>query len=274
VGAVYGLTERRMRAHFAVPEHALAVPDDPAAVARGRRLAARDGCLDCHGAGLAGRVLVDDPAVGRIATPNLTRGGRGAALTARDWERAVRHGVRRDGRPLLFMPAHELNGMADDELAAVVAYARSLPAVAAAAPATRAGPVGRALFLAGELAFVPAERIDHARPHPARAHPEPTARYGATLAAGCTGCHGATFAGGRIPGAPPDWLPAANITPAGLAGWTADDFARALREGRRPNGTAVRPPMPLGSTRAMTDVEVAALWAYLRTRPALPTGAR
>lgn len=34
----------------------------------------------------------------------------------------------------------------------------------------------------------------------------------------CTGCHGAHFGGGAIPGAPPDWPAARNITPHPTAG--------------------------------------------------------
>ena len=274
VAGVYALSEWRMRARVAVPAHALAVPSDAAAVARGRRLALTNGCTDCHGADLGGHVIVDAPLVGRIAGPNLTRGGPTAAFTDADWERAIRHGVRRDGRPLLFMPAHEYAHVADDEVAAVVAYARTVPVVRRRMPAVSAGPLGRLLFVIGELALVPAERVDHARPHPARVPPAPTAAYGAYLAAGCTGCHGVTYAGGRIPGAPPDWPGAANLTPAALGAWSEADFVRALREGRRPDGSRIRPPMPIAATRHLDVVELAALWAYLRTLPPRPTGAR
>src|SRR6476661_8758449 len=92
-GAVYGLSERRLHARFAPPEHALAVRDDAASIARGRYLATTRGCVDCHGANLAGHVILDDPAIGRIAGANLTRGGRGATLSDREWELAVRHGL-------------------------------------------------------------------------------------------------------------------------------------------------------------------------------------
>ncbi len=273
--AVYGASERRARARFAVPDHPLAVPDgDAAAVARGRRLATVRGCAGCHGPGLAGRVEIDDPLIGRLAAPNLTRGGRGARLTDRDWERAVRHGVRRDGTPLFVMPAQEHNGMSDEDLGAIVAYARSLPAAPDAPPGSRAGPLGRALQVAGQIRLFPAEALDHARPHPARVVPEPTARYGAYLATMCTGCHGPGFGGGRITGAPPDWKPAANITPAGIGHYTEADLARALRQGRRPDGSAIDRAMPVRLTREMTDVELRALYAYLRSLPPRPYGSR
>jgi mono/diheme cytochrome c family protein len=271
---LYGLSERRIRARFEVPDHALRVPTDSAARAEGRHYAITGGCTDCHGQDLGGRVLIDEPLVALITTANLTRGRR-EPLTDRDWERAVRHGVRRDGSPLMFMPAHELTRMADRELGAIVAYARSLPPVTRALPASTAGPLGRALMLRGSLALVPAERIDHTRAHPAVVVAERTMSYGAYLATGCAGCHGETFAGGPIAGAPPSMPPAANLTPAGrLSAWTERDFVQALRTGRRPDGTRIRPPMPIGATSEMTDVELGALWLYLQSLTPRPTGAR
>jgi hypothetical protein len=102
----------------------------------------------------------------------------------------------------------------------------------------------------------------------------PTPEYGAYVATTCTGCHGATFAGGRIAGAPPDWPAARNITPhpaAGIGRWTEADFERVLTSGVRPDGRMIDTAhMPVRMTRAMTPVERRALWAYLRTVPALP----
>jgi cytochrome c553 len=91
----------------------------------------------------------------------------------------------------------------------------------------------------------------------------------------CTGCHGERFSGGPIPGAPPDWKPAANLTPTGLGHYTEADFVRALRDGVRPGGARIDPSMPVERvTRHMNDVELAALWAYLRTVPPRPYGGR
>lgn len=271
---MFGLSERRARHRFSVPEHSIAVPNDSATIARGQHVTTIRGCVDCHGGDLAGRVVLDDPAVGRLVGANLTRGGRGAELGVRDWERAVRHGVRPDSTSLLIMPAHEFTSMSDEDLAAIVAYARSLPAVRVVPPSTRAGPVVRALHLMGDFVLLPAEQIDHAKPHPSRVPIEPTARYGRYLAAGCTGCHGPNLSGGKIPGAPPDWRPAANITPTGIGHYTEADFIRALRTGRRPGGTAIDTLMPWRLTREMTDVELRAMYAYLQTVPAREYGIR
>lgn len=271
---VYGYSEVHMSRRHAVPDHRLSLKTDSATLAEGKRLAKVRGCVDCHGANLAGSVMVDDPAIGRLAAPNLTLGGLGRELEPRDWERAVRHGVRRDGTSLRVMPAQEFTTMADDDLASIVSYARSVAPVSSVQPASRAGPVILALYAAGQVKLLPGEEIDHTRTHAAHMQPEPTATYGEYLAAGCTGCHGPTLSGGKIPGAPPDWKAAANITPAGIGQYTEADFVRVLREGRRPDGSPVDSMMPYRLTREMTDVELKAVYAYLKTVPAKAYGGR
>jgi mono/diheme cytochrome c family protein len=202
---VYARSEYRLRATFDVPEHApLRLAADSVTLARGRRVADVRGCTDCHGARLEGRVLMDNPLVGRLAPPNLTagRGGRGGELVPADWERAVRHGVRRDGRSLFVMPAQDYNGLSDEDLAALVSYARTVPSVDNAPPTSRLGPLGRVLFVAGKLPAAPAEIVGHARPHPTAVVAAATPQYGAYLAATCAGCHNERFTGGAHAGGP------------------------------------------------------------------------
>jgi cytochrome c553 len=271
----YGISARDATRRYAVPVHPLAVPQDSVTVARGAHLAAARGCVGCHGEDLAGHVELDRVLIGRLAGPNLTRGGRGGLLTDADWERAVRHGVRRDGTPLFVMPAAEHAAMSDEDLGAIVAYARSLSARPNVPPPSRAGPVLRALQASGTVNVYSAAEIDHGRAHPARVAAEPTARYGAYLAAMCTGCHGPGLSGGKVPGAPPDWKPAANITPGGIGHYTEADFVRALREGVRPSGAPIDSQMPVRRiTRHLDDTELRALYAYLRTLPSRPYGGR
>ena len=54
--------------------------------------------------------------------------------------------------------------------------------------------------------------------------------------------------------------------------WWETDLRRVLREGRRPNGTRIDPFMPWKTYAAMTDDEISAIWAYLRSVPAKPFG--
>jgi mono/diheme cytochrome c family protein len=272
--ATFGLSESRMSRKFDVPRHAITPRTDSASLAIGARLVKVKGCVDCHGANLGGAVMIDNLALGRLAGPNLTMGGRGAELEPEDWERAIRHAVRRDGTPLRVMPANEFTGMADDELEAIVGYIRSQPPVTAPAVAPRVGPVIRALYLAHQVDLLPAELIDHSKAHIAHVDAEPTPKYGEYVAAGCKGCHGPGMSGGKIPGAPPDWKPAANITPTGIDRYSEDDFIRILRTGTRPDGSKVDSLMPYRLTKEMTDVELKALFAYLKTVPPKEYGNR
>jgi mono/diheme cytochrome c family protein len=59
---------------------------------------------------------------------------------------------------------------------------------------------------------------------------------------------------------------APNITPAGrVGGWTDAEFIRAIREGIRPDGSVIGPPMPIGLYRGLSDDDVASMVMYLRT---------
>lgn len=58
-----------------------------------------------------------------------------------------------------------------------------------------------------------------------------------------------------------------NLTPdveTGIGGWTDEQIVTAIREGRRPNGKLIGPPMPIGLYRGMSDRDVQAIVAYLR----------
>ena len=260
---------------------ALSKPTDPealaASVARGEHLVhARYGCTHCHGEDLGGGLMMEDPAMGRWPAPNLTRGRGGlpADFDLSDWDHIVRHGVRRDGTAAV-MPAQDYAAMSDEELVDIVAYIESLPPVDRELPPRSFGPVGTMLLALGKLQLA-AETLATRTEHPARPPEEaPTAEFGSHLAQTCIGCHGPKFAGGPIEGGAPDWPPAGNLTPHtdGLADWTFDDFVRLMRKGERPDGSKVKTPMQevtwLG--RGMTETELRALWAFLRTLPATPT---
>jgi mono/diheme cytochrome c family protein len=61
-----------------------------------------------------------------------------------------------------------------------------------------------------------------------------------------------------------------NITPdpgTGIGRWSDAEIATAIREGRRPDGSIIGPPMPIEVYRGLSDRDVAAIVAYLRTVP-------
>ena len=266
----YLATEKGMNRTYAVAGHSVVVGADSQAVARGRRLSIARGCTDCHGKNLAGRLMIDEPPVAKLYAANLTpgRGGIAAEYTDKDWERAIRHAVAPDGKPLLFMPAHEFFYLGDEDLAALIAYLKTVKPVDNELPANSIGFLGRILYVTGQFPLIPADMVDHAKGHPKAPRPGVTVDYGRYLSTSCMACHGADFAGGKMPGTPPDWPPAANLTPGGkLKEWSEYDFIRAIRTGIKPNGQPFTDYMPVESVNAMTDEELKAIWLFLNTLP-------
>jgi mono/diheme cytochrome c family protein len=63
---------------------------------------------------------------------------------------------------------------------------------------------------------------------------------------------------------------APNLTPdleTGIGNWTDAEIITVIREGRRPDGTIIGPPMPIGMYRGLSDGDVQAIVAYLRQLP-------
>ena len=95
-------------------------------------------------------------------------------------------------------------------------------------------------------------------------------------AANCVSCHtadgGEPFSGGRSFTTPFGTFYSANLTPdpeTGIGAWSEEEFATAVRRGVRPDGALLYPVMPTESYAHMTDADVRALRAYLRSvRPA------
>lgn len=83
--------------------------------------------------------------------------------------------------------------------------------------------------------------------------------------------------GGKIPGGPPDWVAAANLTPgegSAMARYPdAATFLAMLRSGKRPDGTPIA-VMPFGSLGHMSELDAQAVHAFLKTVPARPAGQR
>jgi len=273
--AVYYSSAAKLEKKYVVTVRPAALPSDAAAVARGRHIAETHGCVDCHAKDFGGAVVIDNPAMGHVAGPNLTRGigGLPTGFSDLDFVRAVRHGVAPDGRGLYLMPSADYSTLSDADMGALVAYAKSVAPVNRPSDPIGLGPVARTLVALGKIQL-DAAKIDHANVRPAVVAPGVTVEYGRYLAVGCTGCHGSNFSGGKITIGPPDWPLAANLTPHAdgrIARWSEQDFIKALRTARRPDGTEIDRVMPRAFGR-LDEVELKALWVFLQTLPAAPTG--
>lgn len=270
------LAERKRMRQVSVPVQPVAYVSDAQALERGKYLFQSRGCVDCHGANGGGRDFVNDGKGTHIAGPNITPGGVVAGYKPEDWVRTIRHGVKPDGRPALIMPSEDYNRFTNEDLAALVAYVRSLPPQNPRAAVIEL-PLPAWVLYGFDAIPDAAQRIDHSLPPSTPVAAAVTAQHGAYVANMCIGCHGEKLSGGKIPGGPPDWPAAANITPGEGSAMgrykDAAQFMAMMRSGKRPDGTAIQ-VMPFGSLSAMNDVDSQALYAYLRTVPARPAGQR
>lgn len=278
---------------YPVPKLETKVMSTPERLERGKKLAGML-CLECHVDPVtkkaSGKKLPDlPPELGEAYSVNLTHDPETGVLSKyTDGELTVllRTGLTRDGRFLPpWMP--RVSKMADEDIASVIAFMRSEDPVLA--PEHKVTPQGKLAFLGRFLMRVAWKPP----PMPAQPIAIPAAtdkvEYGRYIAQGvgaCFACHSKDFSvvnelspeasGGHLGGgtkmidASGETVFSTNITPdndTGIGTWSEAEFSWAMREGKRPNGTLVRYPM--GLFTGLSDNEVSALYAYLRTVPPL-----
>jgi mono/diheme cytochrome c family protein len=260
----------------------------PARLQRGEYLVRNvTGCLFCHselepsaegfpvkaGRDGAGKVWAPEGMPWLVApniTPDRETGAGGWSDDA--IARAVREGVGADGRALFpIMPYTNFRHMSDEDLASVIAYIRSLPAVKNPLPkAAVPFPVNRLINT------VP-RRLEGSVPPPDVSTPEQRGKYLTTLAS-CSDCHspmddrgafvpGMDFAGGNpFPYEGRRTVASANLTPAtnGIPYYDESLFLEVIRTGRV-RERKIDDQMPWGHYRRMTDEDLKAIFAYLKT---------
>jgi len=268
VGAQLG--DRKMQRRIDVKIAPVALRNDADSIARGRYIFMSRGCTECHGVDGAGKTLADDGKGMLLHAPNITPvpGGVVANYTADDWTRTIRHGVKPNGRPAIIMPSEDYARLNDNDLASIVAFMRQMPAKPGPGTTVQITMPMKALYAFGVIKDA-AERIDHTLPPPPVMPDAATAAHGAYVVNTCIGCHGANLSGGKIPGAPPDWPAAANLTPGDGSAMPryadAESFKAMLRSGKRPDGSAVSPVMPFVALKELNDVDTQALYLHLKT---------
>lgn len=261
---------------YDVPPMAVTASKDPAVIARGEHLSkSLAGCSlhDCHGPDLGGGRVIEMGPVMTLAAPNITHVL--PAYSDGELARLVRHGLKNDGRSVVFMPVMDFDWLPDDDVTALVSYLRTVPPSDKPGSGTKVKLLGKILDRQNKMVIDVARRIDHAHVELAPP-PSPTAAYGAFVARLCTGCHGEHLSGGRIPGAPKKLAIPLNLTPdpSGMAGWSYADFERMIQTSTRKNGKPLDPLMPVEALANMNDTERHALFAYLQSLPPTPFGNR
>lgn len=144
-------------------------------------------------------------------------------------------------------------------------------------PAPQAAPAAAAPPPAPAPVAATVERV------PDGADPLTHGRYLVETVAGCGNCHtphlpdgsldpNLSFAGAFVIEEPVFKAYAKNITPdmeTGIGSWTDDEIVNAIRNGQKRDGTFYGPPMSFGWYKRMSDTDVRAIVAYLRTVPAI-----
>jgi hypothetical protein len=263
---------------YDIPPMPMQRSTDPEVLERGKHLASAVApCVasKCHGADLGGGEPIVMGPLATLTGPNISAGGLGAAYTDGELARVIRHGVKKDGRSLRFMPAQDFAWLPDSDVVAIVSYLRTLPAVDKPNGLVEVRTLGKVLDVKGDFAMDVARRIDHEKPDLAPP-PSPTVEYGRYVTRMCSGCHGEHLSGGPLPGAPPSFPPPLNLTPheTGMKGWTYEDFDKLLTQSMRKNGEKLKPFMPVEAFGKMNETEKKAVFAYLQTVPPVAYGNR
>ena len=271
------------------PLNARRFQSTPERLARGQYLVLNvTDCMSCHaehdwtahdapilpntvGAGQDMNMLKGFP--GKVYSPNITPDAETGAGRWSDDQlaRSLREGVSHDGRALFpFMPYPGFRSLSDEDLASVIVYLRSLP------PVSKRQPTTQLIFPVNYLIRSVPEPLDAPVPQPDISTPEKRGKYLVTIA-GCRDCHtakdahgqplaGMDFGGGFILDGPWGRVASANITPdqSGISYYDQATFSKAMRTGFV-GARKLSQIMPWHGYRGMTDEDLGAIFAYLKT---------
>jgi mono/diheme cytochrome c family protein len=274
------------------PASAQVQSDNKELVAKGQYIFAVAGGCACHSApkGIqnAGGRAFPIPS-GTVYSTNITQDKATGLGNWSDQEirNALTKGVRRDGSKLLpVMPYEKYSGMAEEDLKALIAYLRTLKAMAKATPELKswapfARSIGTPLYLAvfGRFSAAPAQA------------PKTGAERGRYLVdhvALCSDCHTprnaigvpnrAFYLAGASQKSGPLGEAVANITPdkeTGIGEWKREDIVELLKSGTKPDLDNVQGLMleviqgaPHGY-KDMTKEDALAIADYLKSIPAI-----
>ncbi len=257
IGAVYAASEYELQRRYDVNFVSLRPATVIGSMSEGHRLIHAFGCNGCHR--VSGGTVADIPNVARIVAPNLTRVVHD--YSDKEFVRAVRAGVKRDGTSALVMPSREYANISDDDLATMLNYLRHIPTLPDHQPAaTEIRFMGRVAIAAGKVPF----SAKLAPPNLAPLH-RPTATPEAEgenlVKAICSHCHEVTAehndGWGTI--APPLALMGQAYPPA--------DFRKLLRTGKALGNREVglMSEVARDDLSHMTDGEINAIHAYLNS---------
>ena len=287
VGGVKVLGPRAFLGPRSRPLTALTFDVTPARLQRGEYLANSIGCLYCHsphdwskrddpilpGMTGAGQLLPYTDLPGKVFAPNLTPDKESGAGNWTDdmLARAIREGIGYDGRALFgIMPFAHYRNMPDEDLASVIVYLRSLPAVRNALPKTKI------IFPVKYIIQNDPQPLTTTVPSPDVSDPVKRGRFLVNLI-GCGDCHtpvdshhlsiaGMEFSGGQVFHTAWGTVASSNLTsdPSGIPYYDEATFIKAMRTGTV-QARELNKTMPWSVLRNLTDEDLAGIFVYLKT---------
>ena len=200
--------------------------------------------------------------IGSFVSSNLTPVGRVNRWSDGDIFRAIRNSVDPEGRWLIVMSYTNAGKLSDDDIRAVIAYIRSLPAIGKPTDnqPDHLNLLGIILLGAGILPTGNPVSIGPITAPPA----SPTSQYGEYILSyqDCRACHGAKLTGG-VPGQLGPLGPDLNL----VKRWKFEEFVATMRTGIDPNGHEINKQMPWQPIGRMSDEELRAVYEYLTHLP-------
>jgi mono/diheme cytochrome c family protein len=248
------------------PDPDLKVASTPEQIQRGQAIS--DGfCSACHSktGTLTGGLDIGEHfpiSIGTFVSSNLTPAGRLSRWSDGDIFRAIRNSIDGDGRWLVIMSYTNSGKLSDDDIQAVIAFIRSLPAAGKQTP----NPPDH-LNLLGVM-MLGAGMLPQGKPVSTgivTAPPKsPTLQYGEYILSyqDCRSCHGDKLTGG-VPGQLGPLGPDLNL----VKRWKLEEFITTMRTGVDPNGHELSKQMPWQPIGRMGDEELRAVYEYLTQLP-------
>jgi mono/diheme cytochrome c family protein len=234
--------------------------DEATKVAHGKRLSQVLHCNACHGDNMQGRnVSADDPEYGDMNAPNITL--LLASYSDEDFDRLLRHGKPKDGREFWFMPVESYQTLGDADLAALIAYLRTLKPEGKQLPPLRRGKgfneeVAKGMFTNADGQV---RRFAAETPEDMGAEHE---RGRALVRMVCTGCHNSKLQG--YEGFTPNLDIAGGFTPAEL------ETLLTTGKGKSKPDLGLMKTIVLDSLSKMSPGERQAVIGYLKARAERP----
>jgi len=257
---LFKLNDRR------APTPVLKVAGTSEQIQRGKAIS--DGfCSACHSKSgtLTGGLDIgeDFPVpIGSFVSANLTPIGQLSRWSDGDIFRAIRNSVAPDGRWLIIMSYTNAGKLSDEDIRAVIAYIRGVPATGKPTDdqPDHLNLLGITMLGAGMLPRGNPVSIDPITAPPASS----TSRYGEYILSyqDCRACHGPKLTGG-VPGQLGPLGPDLNL----VKRWKLEEFVATMRTGVDPNGHELGKEMPWRPIGRMSDEELGAVYEYLTHLP-------